>query len=489
MREYAVTLKEFSKGLRPDASAPRNNQFLTDAYNVRCGALGLEVPPLIYSPFTGLPTFEWPGPQLIKVHAWDHDSTGMYVVTSSVSPAFGSLYKVNANYSLTLISALIAQGPLPYTIADFGLYQLWSNGTTVLIRYPDAVTGAETWAKAEFLDGGNPPPLVITNFRGQAVCGIYCNLVGLPGETVVSWSEIGQLTIGPTNSCMWTPYIDAPVLDGTGKKPYKATSGNYKLDPLTIASRVLPLGNAVVVYTSRQVIALPATSQPIPTFGFMKLQDHGISEPGCVAGDERHHLYLTFSGELWMVDQKLEPKKLGYKEFVEPLIASGQSIMISHNPAKDDFYISNGSICYLLSPQGMTKVFQIPTSFIFEETGTAGRLIGVRSNLTDTSAYVVSDILDMQVRGIKTITALEIGSAGQALTAGVDNRYDMSSAFTTGTYKTVNKHGSVSPIVSGAEFKVKVKGADYTKFDLDYINVRFKYVDKRMIRGPYAKNA
>ncbi|MDI6785068.1 MAG: hypothetical protein QMD92_00005, partial [bacterium] len=164
------------------------------------------------------------------------------------------------------------------------------------------------------------------------------------------------------------------------------------------------------------------------------------------------------------------------------------TLVISRNPNFNDYYISNGSTTYLLSSQGLSQWFQYPTSLVWEDANK--RLIGPIAASTDLSAYMASDIFDFGVRSIKTVTALEIGSAGQALTANIDYKYKMTeAAFTSSRFKTCNADGTVVPIVSGNEFKFRVKGADYTKFDLDYLTVRYKYVDKRMIRGVYATDA
>lgn len=104
-------------------------------------------------------------------------------------------------------------------------------------------------------------------------------------------------------------------------------------------------------------------------------------------------------------------------------------------------------------------------------------------------AFVVTDITDFGVRGIKTIVAIELGTAGQSLDVAVDYRYKTTRGFSTSRWKSVNSTGSVVMLVSGIEFRVRVKGDNLNLFDLDYITVRYKYVDKRMLRGVYATDA
>jgi hypothetical protein len=103
---------------------------------------------------------------------------------------------------------------------------------------------------------------------------------------------------------------------------------------------------------------------------------------------------------------------------------------------------------------------------------------------------MASDVFDFGVRALKTLTVIEVGATGQIMTGNVDYKYKVTdSTFAASRLKTASNFGAITPMVSGTEFKFRVKGADYTKFDLDYLNVRYKYVDKRMIRGVYATDA
>lgn len=488
MKEFVIALKEFSKGLRSDANTPRNSQFLTDAYNTRCGVAGLEVPPSIdllgsllavgdhiiteggdslvteagdtLITETGMIVIEWPLPQIFKF------SVGVFAVTSN---GLYEAIKVGGSYVWSAVLTGLATGIGYWTAADFGFFILMTNGSVLLKR--DGETGE--WLKMDVGDLEYTIPSTICNFRGQAVAGLRDPYID---RHSVIWSEIGSVNL---DKFLRTPFIDYP----TGKQPYKMTSGRYQLERGCEIVNIKPLGKAVVVYGTTGIYVLPTALQPIPTFGLVKLHRFGIKSTSCVAGDDNQHVYVSSDGWLWSLGLDLKPSCLGYKEFIRPLLVG--TVVVSHNPEKNDYYISNGAMTYLLSPFGLTRVFQHPTSMFWDDG--FQKLIGIGSNATDLSAYITSDILDMQVRGIKTVTALELGSGGQLLTAGIDYRYSMADAFVSGVYKNVNKYGSISPIVSGVEFRVKVKGADYTKFDLDYINIRFKYVDKRMIRGPYDK--
>ena len=492
MREFAQTLSEFTKGLRPDANTPRNSGFATELYNTRCGVAGLEVPPLIVYPISGSPTVSWPLPQLVKIKGLTTGQTDLFFLTSS-NPQY--LYRVNANYSLSCENvgglALNLGVPGRYTIADFGWYQIWHKlavPKTILYRVYDDDLMAWQWKK--LTDGGEVSLADITcvcNFRGQLIAGILTSTDSSDGTRsyMVVWSEIGSVTPSIMFSTL-QGYIDRRTgVGGLAVQPYKRTSGNYKVGPNSVVHRILPLGNGVMVYCSDRIFYMKAVSLPEPTFGIVPIASFGIPSTFCAEGDESEHIFISSNKEIWRVKEGPKPERLGHKEYMDLLTGT---IIISRNPNFGDYYISNGSKTYLLSQYGLSQWFQYPTSLVWEDANK--RLIGPIAVGADVSAYMASDVFDFGVRGLKTLTVMEIGSTGQVMTANVDYKYKViDSAFTASRFKTASGFGAVTPLVSGTEFKMRVKGADYTKFDLDYLTVRYKYIDKRMIRGVYATDA
>lgn len=96
---------------------------------------------------------------------------------------------------------------------------------------------------------------------------------------------------------------------------------------------------------------------------------------------------------------------------------------------------------------------------------------------------IVTDIFDMGSRGIKTITAIEIGSMSPGLEVAIDYRFRDGEPFSTSTYKSVYRDGIVFPIVSGVEFRVRVKATSTADFNISFLYVRWKISDKRSVRG------
>ncbi len=497
MREFAQTLSDFHKGLRPDANTPRNSGFATELYNTRCGVAGLEVPPLIVYSIAGAPVVSWPLPQLIKVN---DVGTGLYLIRYTGGSIVIS--SVNDDYALTTVFTKSSVAGR-FTVADFGYYQIWTNGVITIKR--SLIDGSDSYEWSEIVIGSSTPPSArcVCNFRGQLVAGIGRDLAKIltedgisiitedgssittEGEELVIWSEIGSVT----PAVMFDRskgYIDRRIdAAGLATHPYKRTSGNYRVGPTSTIHRVLPLGNGVMVYCADKIFYMKAASIPEPTFGIVPIEDFGIPSTFCAEGDDKEHLFIDTNKQVWKIGEDLKPKLLGYKEFITTM--SG-TIVITRNPNSGDYYISNGTKTYLLSPFGLSEWFQHPTSLIWENANK--RLIGPIAVSADVSAYVASDVYDFGVRALKTITVIEIGATGQIMTANIDYKYKVTdSAFTASRLKTASNFGVVTPLVSGTEFKVRVKGADYTKFDLNYLIVRYKYVDKRMIRGVYATDA
>lgn len=96
---------------------------------------------------------------------------------------------------------------------------------------------------------------------------------------------------------------------------------------------------------------------------------------------------------------------------------------------------------------------------------------------------IVTDVFDMGTRGIKTITAIEVGSMSEGTEVAVDYKYEKKQAFSTSTYKAVYRNGIVFPMVSGVEFRVRVKATSRADFDVSYLGIRWKINDKRAVRG------
>lgn len=377
-----------------------------------------------------------------------HTQADALALTAAVDWGVTTQWQIGSTYDTPDLTAILQ------TIVDRAGW-VSGNDVTVVIKNDDSAAGAKRSPRSgDYFGDENKPTLIVT----------------------YTYDE-GSETYPRTGTVMY---------------PYKRTGGNYRTGPTSTVHRVIPLGNGVMVYCADKIFYMKAVSTPEPTFGIVPLAKFGIFTTFCAEGDESEHLFIGVDGNVYKIKEDLKIECLGYKEFIGEMTGT---IVISKNPKLGDYYISNGIITYLLSPFGLSRFYQGVTSVVWEDNMgllQEQRLIGPTRNIVpvDTSAYMATDVYDFGVRALKTITTMEIGATGQVMTANIDYKYKVTdAAFTASRFKTASGFGAVTPLVSGIEFKMRVKGADYTKFDLDYLTVRYKYVDKRMIRGVYATDA
>ena len=205
-------------------------------------------------------------------------------------------------------------------------------------------------------------------------------------------------------------------------------------------------------------------------------------------GDDTIHFWIDTHDQLWMIGVDYKPQKLGYKEFLEDL--SG-IIKLSYCSDRKRLYISDGSAGYVLTEYGLYSTDQYCTS-----VGTyKGALAGFFKDGGDKEVRLTTDTLDFGQRSLKTLETLEFGAnyynaAGDILQARVDWRSDYQSdrdSFNTLDYAQLSPKGTVSPIVTASEFRIRLKGTTYvaSTANIDYIKMRIKLVDKQTVRGMY----
>ncbi len=463
MQEYSSSITDyFNNGLRAYDKGPRNHPQCVEAYNVKVGPRGVEPYEVVSCPFElpGVPlstpiTLSWPFPQVFKTV-----EEGLIVGTAS------NLYDCNGAYLLSSILSGLS-GTDIWSLADFGDYQVWTNGTDVVER--NATTGLYSIVTPGWTVNS------VCNFRGQLVGGGFDS-----DQSLVAWSPIGNVTL-------------ANLLSTTYNYDQRKNTGGFRKIPFfgDIVC-VKPIGKidawgrdpgAVIVYCKEGVIGLFAVSDPAPTFGMKVLHEVGIPCRGAVGGDEHQHVFIDRKGWLYTLGENFKLEKSGYQEFFEPMLSN--KIMISLDTSNREYYISDGTTTYLLSNK-LTEVYQLITSLVTW----GGSLLGVTGNSgLGTHSLLVTDTLDFGSRSIKTVTGLELGlSKVSGVTAAIDYLYE-GSTFRTSVAKSVNKSGGVVPIVAGIDLRFRIRAASLTDFSLTSAHVRFKRGDKRNVRGLYATNA
>lgn len=344
----------------------------------------------------------WPFPQLFCLHSYNLlcDYNKVYLLNSSF---------VIVDWWNTTASKF-------WQVADWWKFVLLTNGNTMYVMDPATST-------LNYIATGDlnlPMAQAICNFKGQYLAGAVSGY----DSNVLVWSEIGgvNLDIGVETPVYGTrpgydvTYVRTPpsgddaglwAMQTTGPHPRNYASpveAGYMPMPWQGAIKTIKrLGDYVVAYGEGGVAVLqPADITPL-VFHLRESLDYGVT---AVGGDIHRHLFLTEDSTLWLVSEDLKMKELGYQEWMATM--SGTDIKISYDPSLRDFYISNGTVGYILSENGLAKIFQRVSSVAYYRS----TRFGTFSSSSTLTMIVCTDVMDMGVRGRKTIGWVEIDYIG-----------------------------------------------------------------------------
>lgn len=453
MREYEHNFMEgLRKGLRTHQDNPTNEQALLECYNTKPSPNGLIPYEPITDPLTGA-TVDWPFPQLFI-------GSGFRILATDTK-----IYQVASDWTATLKITTTESGV--WDFLDFGDYFILVNGAKIVAIDPSD----NSYSAA---DSSTHMPRFATgcNFKGQIVGGNIKTTWHGCGINSVVWSDIGSASFTPSK---------------------KNEAGFRHMFWEGEVLRVKRLGDVVMVYGDNGIAALPPVSEPVVTFGMKELLNIGIPCKSAVGGDEHSQAFVDNNGWLWKVVEGQMPKKLGYQEFMTNLTAS--KIVVSYDPGEDEFFISDDSTCYVLTPYGLCEGYQLVTTVAHLD----GTTYGVFSDTEDYEFRIKSDTLDFGTRGFKTLSGMDLGIYHPA-TYGEDDvvsygsldiRSDRTSDFsqTRKEWIRTNDMGNVTPQVSAEEFRLRVKVSRFENVKLNYIRSHVKVVDRRTLRGVYSMQA
>jgi hypothetical protein len=230
----------------------------------------------------------------------------------------------------------------------------------------------------------------------------------------------------------------------------------------------------------------PATD-PIATLGCVDIMKVGIAGRGAVGGNDKRHIFIDSEGSLWTVGSNIQPERLGYKEFFEPLLDN--DIVISYDKKHEWFYISGKDqwgdyYSYVLTKQGLGEAPQIITSAV----GIGDSFVGIytEQDESDTEVLIVSDVTDFGNRDLKTVTTVELSMEIDDSTnvyVAVDSRMDSYGSWTRSTFKQLNTQGWTRIQQTAIEFRFVIKVSTYTNTRIDSMNVHYQQAGKSTIRG------
>ena len=420
-------------------------------------------------------TVTWPWPQvkfleyytlgfaLIDTHLWLYE---MYCNTSDVWVAT-AVQDLGVYTNIEQID--VAESGNFYLLTVFGR----PGGTITIdsyIRNPGTGTPLITQLPAAYI----PKSITVCNYNGQFIIGGVLHgdssKFGDAGLNTVMWSQIGRVEFRIDNDVTKTAgYMNMPW-------------GEYKNG---IVYKIKKLGNRVIVYGDGGVGFLNPISSPVSGYGFERAASAGVRSGWHIDGNDTVHVFIDTNYDLWSVSEDYKFEKLGYREFMKGLITVADT-KVSYEPNSKRFYISNGVEGYVLTQQGLYSTNQFVTS-IGNYRGQT--LCGFFLTGNDSKYRLVSDTTDFKIRGMKTIEMMEVGCDSDGdVSVAVDYRYNKNDAFTRSGWKVTNARGGAAIIQTAPEFRLCLESDTYVGMNVDYINVSVKVVDKRMIRGLYAKD-
>ena len=451
MREFELIIDEaFKNGLSPESKLPFNSQFLYRCLGFRCGRAGLERHGALGNP---LPVtvdmhYNWPFPQFLTGELYN-----ILVIRDNVL-AKDIVYSVNDDHSVVSLVASVNQGTL-MEVADFGEYIFMTNGVIIIYWNPALAAWATTTATIAF-----PMLRTVCNFNGQLVGGNVVSVWHDCDETFYVWSKIG--------SADFAPWIDNEA--GYRRCPYGGEVYHTR-----------KLGDIVVGYSSKGIVAIYPVSSPVPGYGFKEFSNIGVINRGAVGTGLMNHIYV---GEDYILREvtKEGVKELGYQSYMEEL-GNVEDIIVNYDPANEDFYISNSSKTYLLSPNGLTEVMQHPSAVWRRDN--ESYMLPDAEDLD--KPYLCTEVFDMGYKGQKTIFSME--SDAMLVTgpeAGIDYANDLTT-WHNEFYKPINNMGIAAITTAGNMFRFRLKFSTVDEETvIGYLRARYKMTDLRGIRGVYA---
>ena len=267
-------------------------------------------------------------------------------------------------------------------------------------------------------------------------------------------------------------------------------SGAMPMDFQGTVLKTLPLRNQVMVYGVDGVSALIPSSQPFPTFGLREgVHRLGIASRDAAAGDINEHVFVDTSGVLYKVDGEGVIERLGFEEFLSPLL--GQQFTINYDPNRQGYHItgdtgSNVESYYLTKENKLSKHHQLVSSIYHRDGG----LIGIgEDDATPTTLAWKSNIIDFGWNEIKYLSWVEIAYTNiTSLTVEVEYRHAKADSFVSLGTRIGSPDGRFFIGASGVEFQITLAGTTAAGAEIERIDVRYDSHDNRTARSPRRKS-
>lgn len=252
---------------------------------------------------------------------------------------------------------------------------------------------------------------------------------------------------------------------------------------------VRAIGNNVMVYGSDGVgimTRVPSGEGSMPGYVIKQLHEVGLLGPSSHAGDEFQQIFIDGRGDIFRVNAEGQISKAGYRKYIHPTTGNLQceEISISYDPREGDYYISDESNCFVLTPTGLAKARHLVRTIIPDHIG----LYGSVPSSGGAAAYFVTHPINMKSRQIKLIGNMSLEYRDcTSVTMQVKTRYGASGEYTNNSDVAINLEGEVFAALQGSDFKFQVDMTPSTDITddptVDELRVRWKATDKRYLRG------
>lgn len=281
-----------------------------------------------------------------------------------------------------------------------------------------------------------------------------------------------------TQSTAYASVINQSMRDGG--------MGFFELPLFGRLLRLVPLGSFLIAYCTNGVCSIQPVNENANLHEVKVISQVGLSDKGAVAYDEAlpFHIYLGANGKLFIVNNEMSVRELGYEEFLLALDTNKATYppILCADPDESEIYIGNSQVSYLRSRSGLGQIWTAVTSLYNSESD---GLIGSVDDLSpgDGLAHLKTVALDYGTRSFKSVHDIEIGAYDVTdLKVRVHYKNDHSTTFYQTEWFTVINGGFTIPLVSGYEFAYELEFTPGANARIEYIKADWQIRDHRNFR-------